>query len=283
MIDASSPTASESEVVAGQETYSWAYGPFALWLMLGRTAQRFAGFLLPYLQPGMRLLDCGCGPGGITLGLADAVAPGEVVGIDLWPSYVETATSTAAERGVTNVSYRLGDVYELDFPDASFDAVFSANVLEHLSDPLKALKEMRRVLRPGGVIGVWDPDWTTLWATPPSALLEKSIDLLIRAREHNGSSPSYARHLRRYLLDAGFSRAEATAVVEAYGAPDQNAYFKAMSLFLSLPTIGGVIVEQGWAGRAEVEEMMAQWWAWGKRSDSLLVMVSITAVGWVPE
>src|SRR5437879_2234346 len=104
-------------------------------------------------------LDAGCGSGGITLGLAEVVAPGETAGIDVAPSEVEVARALAAERGITNVRFETGSVYDLPFEDASFDAALAGNTLEHLCDPLRALKELRCVLKPGGIVGVRDPDW----------------------------------------------------------------------------------------------------------------------------
>src|SRR5437870_3093703 len=82
-----------------------------------RTAADQAEFFLPYLHSGMRLLDCGSGPGSITLDLAETVAPGEVVGIDLQPWQVELARALAIERGVGNVRFEVGDIYHLPFPD----------------------------------------------------------------------------------------------------------------------------------------------------------------------
>jgi SAM-dependent methyltransferase len=126
-----------------------------------RTASHAAGFFLPYLRPGMRVLDVGCGPGSITLGLAEAVAPGAVVGIDLQPAQVEQARAFAATRGVTNVRYEVADLYALPFPDVAFDAAFAHTVVIGLREPVRALAELRRVLRPGGLVGVRDPDWGT--------------------------------------------------------------------------------------------------------------------------
>jgi ubiquinone/menaquinone biosynthesis C-methylase UbiE len=80
-----------------------------------RTADRQAAFVLPHLRPGMDLLDVGCGPGTITLGLAQAVAPGHVTGIDHDSVHVEAATALAAERGVNNVTFQTGDALSLPF------------------------------------------------------------------------------------------------------------------------------------------------------------------------
>jgi ubiquinone/menaquinone biosynthesis C-methylase UbiE len=88
----------------------------------------------------MRLLDCGCGIGAITVDLAQQLAPGEVVGIDIAPVQVERSRALAREKGVANARFEVGNVYELSFPDAAFDAAFAHRVLEHLSDPLRALR-----------------------------------------------------------------------------------------------------------------------------------------------
>jgi ubiquinone/menaquinone biosynthesis C-methylase UbiE len=94
----------------------------------------------------MQVLDCGCGPGSITVDVAQRIAPGTVVGIDVDAVQVEQARRLAGERGIANARFEVGSVYELPFPDASFDAAFANNVLNHLGDPLRALLEMRRVL-----------------------------------------------------------------------------------------------------------------------------------------
>src|SRR3982751_2453408 len=111
--------------------------------LAGRTATQRGGFFLQHLRPGMRLLDCGCGPGSITLGLAEAVAPGEVVGLDIAPVQIERARALAAEERVSNARFEVGEVYALPFPDASFDAVHANALLCHLGDPVRALREFR--------------------------------------------------------------------------------------------------------------------------------------------
>ena len=123
------------------ESYTPGYSGNASQFMAKRRAETHAAFPLPYLQPGFDLLDCGCGPGTITAGLATAVAPGRVVGIDLGESQIALATTRAAEQGLRNTEFKVGNIYELSFDGGTFDAIFAHAVFEHLSDPIRALRE----------------------------------------------------------------------------------------------------------------------------------------------
>lgn len=121
------------------ERYSLGYSPGEQGRLGRRTAADRAAFFLPHLRPGMRLLDAGCGPGSITVGLVAAVAPGEVVGVDLEPRQIAAARALAHERQALGVRFAVADVYRLPFPDASFDAAFAYTVLFHLREPVRAL------------------------------------------------------------------------------------------------------------------------------------------------
>jgi SAM-dependent methyltransferase len=242
-----------------------------------------ADFLLPHLRPGMRLLDCGCGPGSITLGLAQAVAPGEVVGVDRGPAELEAARALAAERGVTNVRFQEANVYALPFPDASFDATFAHALLQHLRDPLAALREMRRVLKPGGVAGVSDVAWELSVREPSTSLLDQLNTLVERARQHNGGSPDYARHQRELLLRAGFARSEGSASVprNGSGALERTRWHAAYQEIVLQDMVREVALAQGWADAATLDAMAAELRAWGERPDAFGFVVSCRALGWV--
>ncbi|MDX2169761.1 MAG: methyltransferase domain-containing protein [Deltaproteobacteria bacterium] len=117
-----------------------------------------AHILRPLLPRDARVLDAGCGPGTETLLLTRLVPEGEVVGIDLAAGMVQTAFDSARRRGVRNVAFYQADVARL--PDefaAGFDAVFSFGAFHHYPDPAAAVREMRRVLIPGGRACVVDP------------------------------------------------------------------------------------------------------------------------------
>jgi len=181
-----------------------------------RRAEKWVGFFLPHLRPGMSLLDCGCGVGSITLDLAERVAPGLVTGIDMDERQLVFAREGARERGLTNVTFQQGNIYTLEFDGESFDAVLARTVLFHLSDPLRALKEIRRMLKPGGVAAVSDDEWHTMVYSPAHPLMEKIIGLWTRAIQFNGGNPFYSRHLRGLMLEAGFARSEGHAIAADY-------------------------------------------------------------------
>jgi SAM-dependent methyltransferase len=259
--------------------------------MAARTASQAAAFFLPHLHPGMRLLDVGCGPGAITLGLAEAVTPGEVVGIDVQASQVERARALAAEHAVTNARFEVADIYRLPFPDSSFDAVFAHAVLMHVRQPVRALhvrqpvralKELRRVLRPGGLVGVRDSDWGAELFAPEMPLLEQFCALRVRVRQHNGSDPFFGRHQRRCLLEAGFVLVEATASVKCAGSLEETrqraAWYKAQ-----LRGFARTASAEGWVDQATTDGMEAAIDAWAERPDAFAASTWCEAVGWAAD
>ncbi|WP_148667697.1 class I SAM-dependent methyltransferase, partial [Arthrobacter sp. Hiyo1] len=124
-----------------------------------RTAENSAAFVIPHLTAGTSVLDVGCGPGSITCDFAELVAPAKVVGLDRSAEIVAQAATLADERGVENVEFVTGNIYDLDFEDETFDLVHAHQVLQHLTDPVAALREMRRVAKPGAIVAVRDADF----------------------------------------------------------------------------------------------------------------------------
>src|SRR5882672_10451081 len=184
-----------------REQYTMGYGPAATAIMAERTAQSHAAFFLPHLKAGMSLLDCGCGPGTITIGLAEAVAPGEVVGTEIEDAHVAIARQNAAKRNVPNARFEAADLYQLPFADASFAAVFISAVLGNLRAPIRGLREAFRVLKPGGVIGVKEFDHGGDIVYPSDPAIEKYGELYLRLRRENGHDPLSGRKLGALLLE----------------------------------------------------------------------------------
>jgi len=247
-----------------------------------RRAAKWVGFFLPHLRPGMSLLDCGCGVGSITLDLAERLAPGHVIGIDMDARQLALAREGVTARGLDNVTFQQGNVYTLEFPDASFDAVQAHTLLFHLSDPLRALKEIRRVLKPGGVAGISDDEWHTMVYSPDHPLMDKVIDLWKRAIQFNGGDPYYSRHLRGLMLQAGFARTEGHAVAaDYYGSLEETRRMARIQARLFRDAdLAGLITGQGWATAAEIDEIIEFIRQWAERPDAFLAIMYCAAVGW---
>lgn len=241
-----------------------------------------AGFFLPHLRPGMRLLDVGAGPGSITLDLAAVVTPGEAVGIDIDPQQVERARALAIERGLSNVRFEVADAYALPFSDASFDAVFAHAVLIHLRDPLAALREVRRVLRPGGVAGSRDVT-SVSFREPSTPLLEEFSVILHQVTAHHRGRPTAGLDFqqRRLLLEAGFARAEGYVQVESFGTPETVRRRGMRHAAFLDETFRQTILDKGWADASKLDALVAELRAWAERPDSFGCELVCAAVGWV--
>jgi len=271
----------ESNDGADEERYLGGYSPLIIESLAKRTASVEAGFFLPHLYSGMKLLDCGCGPGTITVNLAEVVAPGEVVGIDLDDKQFEVGRAHARERGVSNVRFETGNIYDLPFESNTFDAVFAHAVLYHLKTPHKALEELHRLLKPGGVIGIRDLDNGGTIFTPSNPILDKAHELIDRAHKHNGGHPFFGRSQRARLREAGFTNIQVSASYDNYGtAKATQAVGKYFAGLILQPSVSSVIIEQQWASQAELEEMSAALEAWGKHPDAFWARARCEAVGW---
>jgi ubiquinone/menaquinone biosynthesis C-methylase UbiE len=250
-----------------------------------RTGQA-AAFLAPHLRAGMRLLDCGCGPGSITVDLAQMVAPGEAIGIDLREDAVAQGRALARERMVANVTFERASVYQLPYPDGSFDAAFACAVLQHLAAPLAALEEMRRVLKPGAVIGLVDGSSTITFRHPTNSLLDKWDRLRTLEREHNTGRPSDALRLRALLREAGFARAQgsgsmATEAGPPAGSSEETRRVAEHHMIRLRGVLGKLAVAQGWTTKQELEQIASALMAWGEAPDAFYARPVFTAVGWV--
>jgi SAM-dependent methyltransferase len=248
-----------------------------------RTAAATLLFLLPHLRPGLCLLDVGCGPGSITCDLANLVAPSEVVGIDLQPSQVTAARTLAARRGVTNLRFESGSIYNLPYPDGSFDVATAVVVLFHLRDPLSALRELRRVLKPGGMVAVSDIDAGATLVSPSLPAVDKLLDLTYRVLQHGGGNPYLGRTHRGLLLAAGFERAEVHPYPRFFATLERTREAaETLQLRMQGQAHEATVLGEGWATREELDDMYVAMREWGERPDALLYEQFFGALGWAP-
>ena len=239
-----------------------------------RTAENSAGHLLDHLEPGQRLLDVGCGPGTITLDLAARVAPGEVVGIDVAPEVVDAARAAAEAAGVAGVRFVTGDVYALDLPDASFDVVHAHQVLQHLTDPVAALVEMRRVLRPGGVLAVRDSDYGAFAWYPLDPRLDRWLELYHQVTEHNRAEADAGRFLRSWVRAAGFTDETLSSSTWTYASAAERAWWGDLWAERAVASsFAEQALEYGLSSRDELEQISRAWRDWAATDDGHIVLV----------
>jgi SAM-dependent methyltransferase len=257
------------------DTYTHGHHESVLAMHADRTAESSAAYLLPLLKPGMDVLDVGCGPGSITAGLADRTAPGRTVGID-----VDAGIVASARDRVKNARFEVADVYTLPFADGSFDIVHAHQVLQHLSDPIAALGEMRRVTRAGGVVAARDVDYASMIWWPESPWLDRWLDLYHRVARANGAEPDAGRRLPSWFRDAGFDDVTVSASAVSYADPPGRSFWgdgwqrrAVESAFARQAVSGGHATEQ------DLTEIAEAWSAWARDPKAFFAYTNTEVIG----
>jgi len=244
------------------DTYTHGHADAVLQSHRWRTAENSAGYLLPLLRPGLDVLDVGCGPGTITVDLARRVAPGRVLGLDVSPDPLDEARSLAARSGV-EVEFAVGDGYALAAPDGSFDVVHAHQVLQHLTDPVAALREMARVCRPGGVVAVRDVDYAATTWFPANAGLDRWLSLYAAVARRNAAEPDAGRRLVSWAHAAGLRDTVATTTAWCFATPAEREWWG-----------------RSWAGRATTSAFAEQAVAYGLATPEQLAGIADAWLEW---
>lgn len=214
------------------ERYTPGHTLNAVEFMAQRSAGTHAAFALPFFLPGMRILDCGCGPGTITCGIGAKILPGEVVGIDMNGDQLELARHRAAKLNL-RARFEEASVYELPFLPATFDGVFSHALFEHLARPQEALRELYRVLKPGGFIALRSPDWGGFVLQPWDEAMAETMQVYQAMQRGNGGDVYAGRKLPTQLREAGFQYVTPSASYEIYPSTPVIAEYLAQQLDLN--------------------------------------------------
>ena len=265
-----------------RDIYSGGYDPLLLQSLAKREAVREAAFFTAYLEPGMRVLDCGCGPGGITLGLTSLVPQGCVVGVDIEAGQLEIGRQHASERALNNVEFRHASIYELPFDDSTFDATLAHAVLYHLGEPMNALRELRRVLKPGGLIGVRDADIDGDVYYPVDPELDQFWKLVDKVLRYNGGNPRFGRKQRQVLREAGFIKIVASASSDSFGTPEKTNEFIQYWTEIFLSEHRQFVLDQKWATKPALIRMRDALRCWSANPDAFYSRCRCEAVAWKP-
>ena len=246
------------------------YSDDALDFFSDRQVATHASFLLPYLRPGISLLDCGCGPGSITLDLAELVSPGEVIGIDIEPIQIERANSLREESNLGNIRFEVGDVTDLQFAAESFDVVFAHGVIEYLEEPVQVFKGIRDVLRDDGILGIRHGDWGGFLFAPENSEASKFFDLFVQLMKTNGGDPFFGRNQLSYLRQAGFSEIKVSASYDCWTSSPSAAHQVAlyMASYCISDEFAQPIIDLGLSDRPTLERISKELRNWGDSPDA---------------
>jgi SAM-dependent methyltransferase len=254
------------------ESYTHGHHESVLRSHTWRTVENSASYLIPSLTPGARLLDVGSGPGTITIDFARRLAPGRVTGVDASAEIVEQARERALDVGVLNVEFQTGNAYQLDFDDDTFDIVHAHQVLQHLADPVAALREFRRVTKPGGVVAARDVDYGGVIIEPLSEGLadwQRVYDTVHRA---NGGDPHAGRALTRWAHEAGFDDVTTTAASWCFATSEDRAWWGGLWADRSLESdFAPRAREIGAATQDDLVGMATAWQLWAAEPAGVFV------------
>jgi SAM-dependent methyltransferase len=225
-----------------------------------RTAANSAGHLLPHLQPQQSLLDVGCGPGTITADLAELV--GQVTALE---TSEEVLALARREIAAPNVTFAVGDVHSLSFADNTFDVVHAHQVLQHVADPVQALRQMRRVCKPGGVVAVRDSDYSGFIWYPMLPELDEWLGLYRAMARLAGGEPDAGRRLLHWARQAGFTEITAGSSTWCYATEEERGFWGGMwAQRVTSSSIAAQALVTGYATQADLDRLSAAWLAWAK-------------------
>ncbi|MER7078203.1 class I SAM-dependent methyltransferase [Saccharopolyspora kobensis] len=260
---------------AMSDTYTHGHHESVLRSHRWRTAENSAAYLIPRLRPGTEVLDIGCGPGTITHDFAALVAPGRVLGVDNVDEPLEIARAGAAERGLDNITFANADVHDLPHADDSFDVVHAHQVLQHLADPVAALREMRRVCRPDGVVAARDADYGGMRWFPDNPGLDRWLELYRDVARHNGGHPDGGTHLKAWAQEAGFREVTCTASAWCFATPEERAWWGNLwADRIRRSSFAEQALGHGLTTRAELEELATAWHAWIDAEDGWFAVLN---------
>lgn len=262
-------------------TYTHGHDESVLRSHRSRTAETSAAYLLPLLTPTDRLLDVGAGPGTITVDLAERVA--HVTATEVGEAELDLTRATAVQHGAQNIDFRTADVHALPFADDTFDVTHAHQVLQHVGDPVQALREMARVTKPGGIVAVRDSDYAGFCWWPQLPALDHWLSVYYAAARANGGEPDAGRRLLSWAHAAGLRDVQATSSTWCYATAADRAWWGGMWADRILNSaIAPQLIQSGIATTADLHEISDAWRQWAADDDGWISLLHGEIISRVP-
>jgi len=263
-------------------SYPNGYTPSLIKIFSKRSVDKQAHFLLPFLNKEYALLDCGCGPGTITLGFASTLSLGRVVGVDINGSQIVQARELAVKRKLHNVEFFQGDIAHLEFKENSFDVVFTSGVLWSVSDIYVVLKELKRVVKPGGIIACREPFGDAFIYHPRVELITKALDLLFRSQSEFGCDNNMGEKLPGYFLQEHLYDIQATFSWDVFSLRQEvEEWVQVFVESWKYAPWANKVREKGWASEEEIEKYLESFYSWKEQLGAQLSMPWYEVIGYV--
>jgi len=239
-------------------------------LLRRRSVESHAFHLLPHLKPGMRVLDFGCGPGTLSVGLAKAIEPGEMHGIDVEASQIEIAQNAAEAGGHMNATFHVGNAAELPFEDGYFDVAHCHTVLMHIPDTQAVLAEVKRVLKPGGIIASRELIGASCFLEPNREEFDTAWQVFLRLLDANGGHSEMGKALKNGFIEAGFTDIQATLSFDSFGSAEDIAFLHSfIGGWFFMPEVVAAAIQYGLATQQLFEEVRVALDEWSEEAGAV--------------
>ncbi|WP_204987552.1 MULTISPECIES: class I SAM-dependent methyltransferase [Nitrosomonas] len=239
-----------------------------------RTVENSVGYIKDRIIPGKNLLDIGSGAGTITVDFARRLAPGQVTAVEITALALELTKAEVERQHLENVNFLVGDATTLGLPDNSFDIVHAHQVLQHVGNPVQALREMRRICKPDGIVAVRDSDYGGFIWYPMIPALDQWMKYYQEVTRSNGGEPDAGRYLLSWAQQAGFTEIKSTSSTWCLSTPGSRAWWGSMWADRILKSdIADQLRNDGIATEQDLECIAQAWLAWAAKEDSWMSIV----------
>lgn len=268
--------------MSSKENYPVGYSATVVNTFKKRSAFEKGRFLIPHLKETDYLLDCGCGPGSITLDFASILKKGKVVGVDFEPSQIECAKQLMKEKKVSSAEFQIADILNLPYKNNSFDVAFTNGVLWTIGETLQVLEELKRVVKPGGIIACREPSFDGAQYYPESKIFEKAFHLQNRSLDALGNNRNVGKELSAYFSKVGLKDVQLSVSCDLYSSDEKRRLFADYWINAwNIAPWAKHIREKSWASLNEIKEFQQEFLAWGKKEGAFISAPWFEALGTV--